>query len=177
MNRKTLHWTERSLDDFVHRIASDFAIQIEKRMGDSINQKELAERMGVSEGNVSQSFNNPSNFTLKKIVRFARALGLKVSVVAYDDNDPTNQNGPIHSEIFETCWERIGKPADFFKLQESTQVLDPYSYWRAWDPQGRIMSFRIVVDTRTTTGATPMLSTAQTLPGWTPENALIVGGI
>ncbi len=173
MHKKTNpHWTERSTADFVHRIAADFAIQIEKRMRGSISQKELAERMGVSEGNVSQSFNNPSNFTLKKIVRLARALGLKVSVVAYDDNDPGNQNGPIHSEIFEACWERADKPADFFRLRESTQAFaEPASFWRAWDQQGRGLNWRIDMDPRTTV-TTGTASTAATQPNWTSEMRL-----
>ena len=46
-------------------------------------------------------------------------LGVKVSVVAYDDADPNNNNGPINSEIFAQCWQNCGKPSDFFSLQAS----------------------------------------------------------
>jgi len=166
MTKKNLHWTERSIDDFVHRIASDFAIQIEKRMENRINQKELAERMRVSQGNVSQSFNNPSNFTLKKVVRFARALGLKVAIVAYDDNDPTNQNGPIHSEIFETCWKKVGKPDDFFALNESFQI-SSVSQWGVWEVPGRRANYSIVVDALTTTYPSLVATTS-----WTSEKQL-----
>jgi hypothetical protein len=72
---------------------------------------------------ISQIFNNPGNLTLNKIVQYARALGLKVAVIAYDDGDHINKNGPISSEIFNICWENAGKPKDFFGLQTSRSKL------------------------------------------------------
>jgi transcriptional regulator with XRE-family HTH domain len=108
------HWTAASIDDFVHRLSFDFMTQLAKRLESSpINKNELAERLRVSKGRVSQVFNNPGNITLKRAVEYARALGMKVSVVAYDDHDPNNHNGPISSEIFSICWQRAGEPADF----------------------------------------------------------------
>jgi hypothetical protein len=51
--------------------------------------------------------------TLKKAVAYARALGMKVSVVAYEDGDPHNEKGPISSEIFAICWDNQKQPRDF----------------------------------------------------------------
>jgi len=118
------HWTSQSTRDFVYRISSDFAFQIEKKMGaEPINQSELAHRLEVSPGRVSQFLRNPGNTTIKNMVEYARALGMKVAIVAYDDRDPENQNGPINSQIFTDCWEKAGKPNDFFALTECTAVI------------------------------------------------------
>jgi len=110
------HWTANSNDAFVYRIASDFIIQLEKKMNGHISHTKLAERLGVSKGRVSQVFNNPGNLTLKRMVEYSRALGIKVSVVAYDDGDTENANGPINSEIFYQCWKNCGSPANFYSL-------------------------------------------------------------
>ena len=119
---KAGHWTGRSVDDFLYRIASDFVRQIERAMEEShISQAKLAQSLGVTEGRVSQIMNNPGNLTLKKIIEYSRALDKKVSVVAYDDDDPQNLNGPINSEVFTLCWEKAGKPVDFFAFVEEYQ--------------------------------------------------------
>lgn len=115
------HWTSRSTRDFVYRISSDFALQIENKMDEKrISQSALAKKLGVSDSRVSQVLRNPGNLTLKKMVEYARSLGLKVSIVAYDDSDADNKNGPINSQIFNLCWERTGRPTDFFAVREST---------------------------------------------------------
>ena len=113
------HWTAKSTDDFVYKIAADFMSVIESAMEGTMTQAELATRLGVSEGSVSQALNNPGNLTLKKVVQYARVMGLKVSIVAYDDGDAENENGPILPEIFINCWKRFGKPADFFQLEDA----------------------------------------------------------
>jgi transcriptional regulator with XRE-family HTH domain len=118
------HWTARSTADFVYRISSDFALQIENKMDEGpVTQSKLAERLGVTPGRVSQVLRNPGNLTLRNMVEYAASLGMKVSVVAYEDGDPENQKGPINSEIFNACWTRAGKPADFFALKESFGVV------------------------------------------------------
>jgi hypothetical protein len=117
------HWTAKSTDAFVYRISSDFVLQLEKKMDGEVSQNDLANRLKVSKGRVSQVLNNPGNLTLKKIVQYSRALGMKVAIVAYDDGDPTNQNGPINSEIFSRCWHKQGSPKNFFALNESTSVI------------------------------------------------------
>ena len=114
------HWTTSDPDGFRYRIASDFATQIGEQMkAKKLTQAQLARTLGVSKGYISQILANPGNLTLKTMILFARALGLKVSVVAYDDEDVANVNGPIHSEVFRLCWEKYGKPRDMFDFSES----------------------------------------------------------
>lgn len=126
------HWTSRSTEDFVHKISSDFVFQIENRMDEEpINQSNLADRLGVSEGRVSQVLRNPGNLTLKKIVEYARAVGMKVAIVAYEDGDSLNENGPINSQIFTASWRRLGRPHDFFafdKCAANLQTTPPIRY-------------------------------------------------
>jgi transcriptional regulator with XRE-family HTH domain len=118
------HWTGRSTEDFVYRISSDFALQIEKKMDEGpVTQSSLAERLGVTPGRVSQVLRNPGNLTLRKMVEYAASLGMKVSVIAYEDGDTQNQNGPINSEIFNACWIKAGKPNDFFALKPAFEVV------------------------------------------------------
>lgn len=113
------HWTERSIKDYLFRIAADFIAQLEKKM-ESLNtsQEELAKRLGVTKGRVSQILNHPGNITLAKIIEYARTLGMKVSIVAYEDDDPENKKGPINPEVFRICWEKSGKPRDLWAFQD-----------------------------------------------------------
>ena len=115
------HWTNESLKAFLFRIAFDFVAQIERLMeAEGISPTELAKRLGVTKGRVSQIMNNPVNLTLKTIVEWARALGLKVAIVAYDDDDIDNDNGPVNPQIFAKCWDRSGRPTDFFAANMAT---------------------------------------------------------
>lgn len=113
------HWTEESTEDFLFRIGADFVSRIEGLLGTQ-SKASLAKKLGVSAGRISQVLNNPGNLTLKTMIEYARALGLKVAVVTYDDDDPKNLKGPIDAEIFEQCWARSGKPLDFFALNATT---------------------------------------------------------
>jgi transcriptional regulator with XRE-family HTH domain len=112
------HWTAASTEAFVHRISFDYFTQLVKRLDSlPINQSDLAKILDVSEGRISQTLSGSRNPTLTTIVSYARVLGLKVAIVAYDDRDPSNERGPINSEVFNVCWERANRPADFFALQ------------------------------------------------------------
>ncbi len=116
------HWTEESVDNFASRLSFDFITQLAKKMESlPLSQAEFAEILGVTEGRVSQILNNPGNPGLRKMVEYARALKLKVAVVAYDDNDPENERGPINPEVFLSCWEKLERPQDFFDLEDSPQ--------------------------------------------------------
>lgn len=118
MTAKKKHWTATSTQDFLYRIASDFVEQLESRLeSKNFSQDYLAQKLKLSKGRISQILNNPGNFTLNMIIRSARALGLKVAIVAYDDDDSDNERGPIDSEIFRMCWENSGKPSDFWELR------------------------------------------------------------
>lgn len=114
---KETHWTERSTKDYLFRIVSDFIAQLEDKMGD-MYQNQLAAKLGVTSGRVSQILNHPGNLTLSKVVEYSRALNMKVSIVAYDDGDPENKRGPINSDVFRICWEKIGKPLDFWAFED-----------------------------------------------------------
>jgi transcriptional regulator with XRE-family HTH domain len=112
------HWTAKSVKDYIFRIAADFIAQLESKMDSlPISQDELAKRLGVTKGRVSQLINHPGNISLAKMIEYAKALGMKVSIVAYEDNDPENKKGPIDSEIFRICWEQLGRPRDFWDAQ------------------------------------------------------------
>lgn len=108
----TGHWTNDSPKEFAYRVASDFVAQLEDHLS-GVSRDELAEKLGVTKGRVSQVLNNPGNFRLATAVQFARALGLKVSLVAYDDNDPNNLRGPVNSGVFEQCWVASNRPTEF----------------------------------------------------------------
>lgn len=116
---KRLHWTEGSIEDFRYRVAYDFVNQVEFMMQDqNLRQADLAAKLNVTPGRVSQFFNNPGNMGLNSMVGWARMLGRKVAVVLYDDDDPRNANGPVHSEVFRLCWERMGKPIEVCEIEE-----------------------------------------------------------
>jgi len=113
------HWTERSIKDYLFRIAADFIAQLERRMESiPVSQDELAKKLGVTKGRVSQVLNHPGNITLGKIIEYARTLSMKVSIVAYEDNDQENKRGPINPEVFRICWEKCGKPRDLWAFEE-----------------------------------------------------------
>jgi transcriptional regulator with XRE-family HTH domain len=113
------HWTAQSVKDYLFRIATDFIVQLENKMESlAISQDQLAKKLGVTKGAVSQWINHTGNVTLGKMIEYARALGMKVSVVAYEDDDPENKKGPIDAEIFRICWEQLGKPRDFWAIQD-----------------------------------------------------------
>ena len=115
------HWTQASAADFAHNISMDFFAQLEKRIEQfGISRKELAGKMNVTPSAVSQILNSPpENPKGETLVHYARNLGLKVAVVAYDDNDPGNDRGPIYSGVFEESWKSLNRPRDLFDVQEA----------------------------------------------------------
>lgn len=118
------HWTERSVKDFLFSITSDFVAQLAKKMeAEKTSQNKFARKLGLTKGRVSQIINNPGNISLLKAIEYARALGMKISLVAYEDNDPENKKGPINSEIFKICWEKASKPRDFWAFEEMNKEM------------------------------------------------------
>jgi hypothetical protein len=123
------HWTSRSVEDFTYRIASDFIAQVELHIEDNGPTKtELAERLQRTVGRVSQMF-NPGNTTVSSAVRLCGACGMKVALVAYEDDDPNNDAGPINSEIFRRCWEHMGSPTNFFELEHAIAPIKHFGYF------------------------------------------------
>lgn len=108
------HWTQGGVGDFVYSISLDFFTQLEDRIqGSKLQQKELAERLEVTPSAVSQMLSSPPGKPeLETLVKYALAVGSKVSVVLYDDDDPNNERGPVYSGIFEKSWEALNKPRD-----------------------------------------------------------------
>jgi len=124
MNTATPHWTANSAADFAYSIAADFAAQIELKLESiPLDRKEYAERLGVGKSRVSKLLNDPGNLSVESMVRCARALGMKVAIVAYEDSDPNNEKGPIGSEVFRTAWERAGEPRDMFSFEGLVQAV------------------------------------------------------
>lgn len=116
----TTHWTERSTEDFLYSIASDFVEALkEKMLTLGMSQSKLAREAKVHKSFVSRIFKDPGNLTLDTIVKFARTVGMKVSILAYEDKaDPSNTNGPLDSEIFRLCWEHAERPTDLWAIKE-----------------------------------------------------------
>ncbi len=113
------HWTQRSIKDYIFKIGADFIAQLEEKMEmEGISQDVLANTLKVTKSRVSQVLNKPGNITLQNVIQYAEAIGMKVSIVAYDDDDPKNTKGPINSDVFKICWEKFGKPTDFWAFQE-----------------------------------------------------------
>jgi DNA-binding phage protein len=129
------HWTDKSTEDFLYRIGADFVGQIERLLGTQ-SKASLARKLKVSSSRISQVLNNPGNLRLRTMIEYPRALGIKISVVAYDDNDAGNLNGPVDAEIFEQCWLLAGKPRDFFALQTVTPITSDQSIYK-FAPQGQ----------------------------------------
>jgi hypothetical protein len=110
------HWTADSPRNFTHRIASDFLAQVEIKLEkEDINRNELANRLHRTPGRVSQLFSADS-MSLGTAVRLARAVDMKVALVAYEDANPQSGGGPVNSEIFHECWKQLGSPGNFFEL-------------------------------------------------------------
>lgn len=129
MERNKKHWTEKSISDFIFRIGADFVAQIEAQLeAGPVQQKDLAKKLEVSEGAVSQTLNNPGNLKLQTIANYARALELKVSIVLYDDNDPKNEHGPVHADVFKVCWEGAGKPKNFWEISAKPPADTSYTF-------------------------------------------------
>lgn len=120
------HWTQESAKDFAYHLSLDFFTQLQDRFEQSeLLRKEFAEKVGLSAGRISQIFNSPpENPKIDSLVRYALALGLKVSIVAYDDNDPTNDKGPVFSGVIAKCWEQMGRPRDLSAFTPDTQLMN-----------------------------------------------------
>src|SRR6267378_3009383 len=95
------HWTERSTEDFLYSIATDVIEALKEKMRAlGMRQTKLAKEAKVNKSYVSRMFTDPGNLTLDTIVKPARTVGMKVSILAYEARaDPGNSRGPIDSEV------------------------------------------------------------------------------
>jgi len=118
MERKA-HWTARSIEDFRFAIAFEFVAQLEEYMARrGLNRKNLASTLGISQGRVSQIFNDPGNLTLRLMVEWSRKIGSKMAIVLYDDGDSGGERGPIPATVFRECWARLGRPQNSWEVAE-----------------------------------------------------------
>ena len=120
------HWTQASTKDFAYSISLDFFTQLQDRFEQlEMDRKGFAEKLRRTRGRISQIFNAPpANPKIESLVQYARVLGMKVSIVAYDDGDPNNEKGPIFSEIFAKSWGKVGSPRDLEVFQGSDLTFD-----------------------------------------------------
>lgn len=165
------HWTTKSIADFIFRIGADFVAQIEAKLeAGPFKQKDIAHELSVSEGAISQTLNNPGNLKLQTIVGYARALGMKVSIILYDDHDPKNEYGPVHADVFKLCWENAGKPKNFWEISARAPVDTAYTF------EGIVMecngNYRYISDNRINVsvfkqlGEGPNRALASTVPNY-----------
>ena len=63
------HWTERSIKNYVFKIADDFIVQLEDKMEEEdISREDFMAMLEVSKGRISQILNNPGDMTLAGMV-------------------------------------------------------------------------------------------------------------
>lgn len=82
--------------DFVN----DLLLEVERRL---LLESDLAEKVGMSEDQLSKMLDKPRNMTLETMVRLGRALDMEVSVVLYK---PKNKGEVVNSQVFVESWER-----------------------------------------------------------------------
>lgn len=105
------NWTESDLGNFRYFVGADFVEQLQASFGSlGLNQRAFAKKVKVSEGRISQVFNDPGNLTLDTMISWGRAAGLKTGVVLYNDGDAKNKRGPLSGGIFVDCWKKLGAP-------------------------------------------------------------------
>lgn len=90
------HWTARDPQAFAFSLRASFCLQLG-----------IDTVMGY--------------LSLGRAVRLAQERGQKVALIAYNDDDVENVRGPINGQVFVRCWERQGKPHDFFDLGEGAE--------------------------------------------------------
>lgn len=107
------HWTESDINNFRYYVSADFVDQLQAAFESlGISQRSFAKMLRVSEGRISQVFNDPGNLTLDTMIKWSRAAGMKTGVVLYHDKDSKNIKGPLSGSIFVDCWKRVGMPTE-----------------------------------------------------------------
>jgi transcriptional regulator with XRE-family HTH domain len=83
-----------------------------------ITKAVLAEKMQVSRSAITQLLSElrNNNFTLDTLLGLSGAVGLQCAIVLYQT--PNEDGAPVYAEIFARCWERVGKPKDFWELND-----------------------------------------------------------
>lgn len=72
---------EKDPEYIAYGLMVDLAAQVARKLHDEgLKQKELAERLGKSQGWISRFMNDPTNFSIKKLVEIAVALGMELDI-------------------------------------------------------------------------------------------------
>ncbi|MFZ3342958.1 MAG: hypothetical protein WA213_18900 [Terriglobales bacterium] len=118
---KMQHWSAGNPVRMVRAISFDFIAQLETRIEEipGFNNKELAKRLGVSLGRVSQVMNSPGNFTIRNAALYANAVDRNVTIVMYP-LDPNGDQAPISGDVFRACWDIAGRPKNMFEIHDSS---------------------------------------------------------
>ena len=118
MSTEKKHWTADSNGNFQFAVASQFVDQVEDRLDEKkMTQADLAEALKVTPGRVSQFMNDPGHLKLSTMVQVARSLGMKFSIVVYDDGEEAGARGPIEPSVFFECWKALAMPLDNWELK------------------------------------------------------------
>jgi len=120
------HWTAESDENFWFAVVLDCLFQLENRMAElGMNYAEFSERVGLSEDEIERLFNEDSDeIPMTTLVKWAKALGMKLTLVAYDDGDvkvgseDNARCGPVNPEIFAHCWKIMGKPRNVWDIRK-----------------------------------------------------------
>lgn len=72
---------EHDPEYIAYGLMTELAAQVARKLEkEGLKQKDLAERMGKSPGWISRFMNDPTNFSIKKLVEIAVALGMELDV-------------------------------------------------------------------------------------------------
>lgn len=72
---------EKDPEYIAYGLMVDLAAQVAKKLqAEGLKQKDLAERLGKSQGWISRFMNDPTNFSIKKLVEIAVALSMELDV-------------------------------------------------------------------------------------------------
>jgi transcriptional regulator with XRE-family HTH domain len=136
--------TEKAIQDAMYFSSYGFLDEIEDRLEElGMQRKDLARKVDVTEGRISQIFRNPGNLTLKLVAKIAHAVDLKISLVPYEASQL------LHPQVFTHCWRTCGRPQGvapktegFFCIQGGKNEEPPAS-WESDD--GRLDEIELAV--------------------------------
>lgn len=104
-------WVENSVENLKYFIGADFVDQLQTKLdSQGLTQRMFAEKLGVTEGRVSQIFNSPGNLTIDTMVSWGQTVGMKTGIILYGNSVDEELRGPLSGKIFYDCWRNMGAP-------------------------------------------------------------------
>ena len=108
--------------DCLYKLSHQFTSQIKIAMDQGgLKYKDIAERMGLTPGRVSQIMHDPGNITLSTMIKLGNAVGLKTSVLLYDYNYDNLDDDHIIPSVFRACWRRLGSPKNMLDIYDDNK--------------------------------------------------------